>query len=99
MHARIVITQVQPGKLDEVITVFRDSILPAAKQQKGFAGIRLFVDRAANKGIVVSRWQSEAELLAGEASGYYQEQLAKVMPFLVAPPTREVFEIAVEGGA
>lgn len=99
MHARMVTAQVQPDTLDQVITIFREAILPAAQQQKGFVGARLFVDRATNKGRVVSRWQSEADLLAGEASGYYQEQLARVLPFFATPPTREIFEIAVEGGA
>ncbi len=99
MHARILTTQEKVDKIDELITVFRDSIVPAAKQQKGFIGIKLFIDRATGKGVVVSRWQSEADLLAGEASGYYQEQVAKVMPFLTAAPERAAYEIAVEGGA
>jgi hypothetical protein len=30
---------------------------------------------------------------------YFQEQNARVILFLTAPPTREIFEIAVEGGA
>ena len=95
MYARVVTTHAQPEKLDQLIAVFRDSIVPAARQQKGFVGISLLVDRATGKGVVVSRWQTEADLSAGEASGYYQEQLAKVGPFLTAPPTREAFEIAV----
>ena len=99
MYARILTTHAQPEQLDQLITVFRDAIVPVAKQQQGFLGIRLFVDRATGKGVVVSRWQTEAEMLAGEASGYYQEQLAKVAPFLTAPPEREVLEIAVESEA
>lgn len=99
MYARIITTHARPEQLDQLTTLFRDSIVPAARQQKGFLGIRLFLDRATGKGVVVSRWQSEADLLAGEASGYYQEQLAKVAPFLTAPPVREVLEIAAEGEA
>lgn len=99
MHARMLTAQAQPEQLDQLITVFRDSIVPAAQQQVGFLGIRLFVDRATGRAVVVSRWQTEADLLAGEASGYYQEQLVKVVPFLTAPPVREVLEIAVESDA
>ena len=99
MHARIVTTQAQPEKLDQLIAVFHDSIVPAAQQQKGFVGIKLFVDRTTGKGVVVSRWQTEEDMNAGEASGYYQEQFAKVAPFLTAPPVREAFEVAGEGGA
>lgn len=99
MYARILTGQAQPEQLDQLIMVFQDSIVPAAKQQEGFLGIRLFIDRATGKAVVVSRWQTEAALLAGEASGYYQEQLVKVVPFLTAPPVREVLEIAVESDA
>ena len=35
MYARLVTIQVQPGKIDEAIGIYRDSIVAAAKQQKG----------------------------------------------------------------
>jgi quinol monooxygenase YgiN len=96
MYARIVTTHAKPDKLDELIAIFRDSIVPAAKQHKGFIGARLFTDRASGKGVVVTRWQSKEDLEVGETSGYYQEQIAKVAPFLTQPPVREIFEISVD---
>ena len=99
MYARIVTVQVQLDKAEQAIALFRDSVVPANRQQKGFIGIRLFVDRQTGKGVVVSRWQSEADVLASEANGFFQEQNARVILFLTAPPTREIFEIAVEGDA
>ena len=99
MHARIFSAQVQPEQLDQLVTVFQEAIVPAARQQEGFLGIRLFVGRATGKAVVVSRWHSEAARLSGEASGYYQEQLVKVVSFLTAPPGRETLEIAVESDA
>ena len=35
MYARVVTVHIQPDRLDEVIAVYRDSISPAAKKQKG----------------------------------------------------------------
>jgi hypothetical protein len=32
---------------------------------------------------------------ASEASGYYQEQIAKFAPLLTAPPVREMYEVSV----
>lgn len=96
MYARIVTVHAKTDKLDEVIAIYRDSIVPAAKQQKGFIGARLFVDRATGKGVSVTRWQSKEELEAGEASGYYQEQIAKIAPMLTQPPVREAYEIGVD---
>jgi hypothetical protein len=36
MHARVSTVEVQPGKLDEVVSVSRDSVLRAARTQQGF---------------------------------------------------------------
>ena len=99
MHARFVTVQLQTAKIEEAIAIYRDAIIPAARQQQGFLGARLFVNRATGKGVSVSRWASEADLLAGEASGYYAEQIAKLAPLFTAPPIREAFEISVEADA
>ena len=96
MYARIVTVHAKLDKLDELIGIFRDSIVPAAKQQKGFLGARLFTDHATGKGVAVTRWQSKEELEAGETSGYYQEQIAKIAPMVTQPPVREIFEISVD---
>ena len=36
MYARVPPAEVQLGKVEEVVSVSRDSILPAAKQQQGY---------------------------------------------------------------
>jgi len=38
MYARVTIVQVLPGKMDEAIGIFRDSVVPAANLQKGHKG-------------------------------------------------------------
>ncbi|MFZ5509574.1 MAG: antibiotic biosynthesis monooxygenase family protein [Pseudomonadota bacterium] len=95
MHARVVAVQALPGKTEEAIRIYRDSIMPAAKEQKGFKGAYLLTDPGTGKGISVTLWESEADLKASETSGYYQQQIAKLAPVLAGPPTREVFEVSV----
>jgi hypothetical protein len=34
--------------------------------------------------------------MASEASGYVREQLAKVMPLLIAAPVQEIYEVSVQ---
>jgi len=96
MHARTVTVQVQPGKIDEVIRIYRDSIVPAAKQQKGFKGAFLLTDKKTGKGISVTLWESEADMEKGEATGYLREQIGKVASSFSAPPTTEHYEISVQ---
>jgi heme-degrading monooxygenase HmoA len=95
-YARIVTVTAQAGKIDEIIKIYKDSVVPAAKAQKGFQGARLFVDRATNKGISVTRWASKADMETTEATGFYQEQIAKLAPLLAGAPVREAYEIAAE---
>ncbi len=96
MNARVTLVQTLPGKVDEAIKIYRDSVVPAARQQKGFKGLYLLTDRGASKGISITLWETEADMIAGENSGYYQQQLAKFKDVLAAPPVREAHEVSVQ---
>jgi len=96
MYARAVTIQVQPGKLDEAIRIFQDSVVPAAKQQKGFKSIWLLTDRNTGKGLSVGLWETEADRTASETSGYFGEQLAKFGGLFAAPPITERYEVSVQ---
>ena len=95
MYARVVNVQIQPGKTDEAINMYRDSVVPATKQQKGSKGILLLTDPT-GKGISIGLWETEADMKAGEASGYYQEQIAKFASVFAAPPVMEHYEVSVQ---
>ena len=94
MYSQLVRFQVQPGKVEEVIATFRDSVLPAARQQKGFKDAYLLADRSNNKGVGLSLWESEADVAALMESGFYREQVAKLAAVFAGPPEREVYEVA-----
>jgi len=96
MHARTMSVQVQPGKADELTKIYRDSVIPAAKQQKGFKGGFLLVDPNTGKCVSISLWETEADMTAGEASGYLREQVAKLAPTFTSPPVREAYEVRVQ---
>jgi heme-degrading monooxygenase HmoA len=87
----------KPDKVDETIKVMRDSILPAAKKQKGFKGLFYLTNHNTHKGMVIVLWNTEADMTAGESSGFYREQVAKEMPLLAGPPTMEHYEVSVQG--
>ena len=97
MYARVTTVQLQPDKTQAGIDLYADSVVPAARQQPGNQGAWLLIDRATGKGVSISLWDSEADMQAGESSGYYQQQLGKFGPLMTAPPVREVYEVAVQG--
>lgn len=96
MFARVTTLYVKPETIDEAIRIYEDSVVPAARAQKGFHSATLLVDRKAAKGLSVTYWENEADALANEENKYYQEQLVKIMGFFSAPPIREGFEVTVE---
>jgi heme-degrading monooxygenase HmoA len=93
--ARGTFGQVQPGadKQEEVIELFRDAVVPEMKQQPGFKGALLLLDRATGKCTSFGVWASEADMKANEQSGHYHQQLVKLGHLFAGPPVREVFEV------
>ena len=99
MHVRTVNVQVQPGKTQEAIDLFNDSVLPAQKAQKGYQGSYLMTDASSGKALAISLWESEADMLEGESSGYYQEQVAKFGSLFTGPPDLNHYEVSVYASA
>lgn len=94
MFARTTIMQGRAETMDEAAKIFRESVIPAAKQQKGFKGALFLTDPKTGKGISVTMWESEEDLMAGESGGYFRDQIAKFGPLLAGPPTRDVFVVS-----
>jgi len=96
MYARVVTVQIQPGRMDEAINIFRDSIKPASKQQKGYKGGYFLTDHKTGKAISIALWETEADMTTGESSDYLRQQIAKVASTFASPPITEHYEVSVE---
>ena len=97
MHARVVTAHVGTDKVDEAIALFRDSVIPAARQQEAFSSARFLVDRSSGKIVTVGLWETSSAVEAsGEQSEYYQEQVAKFADLFTQQPVVENFEVALE---
>jgi hypothetical protein len=46
--------------------------------------------------MAITLWGMEADLLAGESSGYYQAQIAKVAHLLASQVVREAYEVTFQ---
>jgi heme-degrading monooxygenase HmoA len=100
MYARVTLAQLQPGKVDELLHFLRDNVVPAAQAQQGFKGLLLLTHDNTNKGIAIGLWETEADMLASEASeasdGYYAVQLARGTQFFAASPVRETYQVNIQ---
>ena len=86
MYVRVATVQIRSCKMQEVIDLHNDSLIPAAKGQKGWRGSYLMTDASNDKILSIPVWESEEEMLASEAgAGYIQAEVAKfdmVLPTL-----------------
>jgi heme-degrading monooxygenase HmoA len=96
MYARVTHVQTQPDKIDEAVSIYRDSVVAALKVQKGYRATYMLSDRTTGKGMSVTIWESLEDLQASESSGFYNEQVSKFAPLLTAPPVREIYEVGVQ---
>lgn len=95
MFARMTIVHFKPENVDEAINLYRKSVVPEAKKQRGYRGACFLIDRKLGKGISVTFWRNEADAIANEENRYYQEQLVKFLSMFAGPPIREGYEVSV----
>jgi quinol monooxygenase YgiN len=94
MTAKVVTFQIKPGKQDEVVRLFKEFVIPGAEKQRGFRGGLLLTDANTGKATSIALWETEADIKASEASGYYKEWVAKLSDNLASPPARELYEVS-----
>jgi heme-degrading monooxygenase HmoA len=97
MYARLTIFRLKADRVDEAIRIYEESVIPAAKAQKGFRQAFLLTDRDTGNGVSMTFWECQADALANEENRYYQEQLVKFFPgFFESGPIREGYEISLQ---
>ncbi len=94
MVARVTRFQANVDKLDEVKKNFEKDVFPAVKLQKGYRSGYLLIDRKTGNCISLAFWDTEYDVLADEQSGHFQERVKMGKKFFVAPPVRELYEVA-----
>jgi heme-degrading monooxygenase HmoA len=102
MYARVTVLEWKEGQeregVEETIHILRESVLPEARKQHGFKDFLVLRDQAAGSILVITLWETQADLEANEASGYYHKQLEKLtslFPFYATLPYRHVYEVVV----
>lgn len=98
MFARMTTLFIKPDKIDEAIRIYESSVMPAAREQKGFRMAKLLLDRNSGRAISITFWETEEDAAANEENLYYQDQLVKFMNIYAADPVREGYDVAIESG-
>jgi heme-degrading monooxygenase HmoA len=95
MHARMTTVEIQPGTMEALIH-FYEEVAPQLKGLKGFERSQLLTDRTANKVLVMSLYETLADLEAGET--LFRQSLAdpRATAVLAGAPVVSVYEIAAQ---
>jgi heme-degrading monooxygenase HmoA len=83
-------------KLDEAVKRYEDRVIPAMKSLKGYRGAYMLSDRRTGKGISMTLWDSEEDVITDEQSGLYQKQKDRYKDVFTAPTVREGYEVSAQ---
>ena len=88
MHGMNVRVQVQSGKVEDAARLLREVVMPSAASYRGFIQNFLIVDAPHSRLTTLSVWATEADAKAiyEDVGGQYQTAVAKLKPWLAAPP-------------
>jgi hypothetical protein len=63
MHARIAKAELEPGRMEEAVAIWRERIMPRLRQQPGFRGALILGD-GQTTAEAITLWESEADAQA-----------------------------------
>lgn len=61
MFARLTTTQMKIDRLDEAVKLYEESVIPAAKSQRGYRGVYFLIDRKTGKGVTFGQKMRKKE--------------------------------------
>lgn len=83
MYASVSSAQLQPGKLDDFLTIYRESVQPLTKDLPGLKRLYVLTDANNNKGMTVAIYETEADAEKTQANGTYQQAIGLLAKTLV----------------
>jgi heme-degrading monooxygenase HmoA len=97
LHARVVSMETLPINVGEAVRIYQDRVLPAAREQEGFRGAFMLTDQDTGEGLSISLWDSEEDMHASEASGFYHRKLNELDALFISTPVRKHYEVSAQG--
>jgi heme-degrading monooxygenase HmoA len=93
MYARVTTGQIQPGTTDDLMPFF-DAAAHQQQAMQGFVSTQLLIDRATNRYMVVTLFETLADLEASETAPRQILADPRVVAALSGPPVIAVYEVA-----
>jgi heme-degrading monooxygenase HmoA len=98
MFVRVLKMRLKADKISEATRIFRETVIPLCRKQPGFKGGYYMSNPKTGESVALTFWKTKEDMLATEASHFFQEQVARFIPFYAKPPIRKTFEVEVVAG-
>ena len=96
MHARSGSLQVAPERLDDAIARFEQELIPRYREQDGYKGFSMLVDRDTGDVRGLSFWDSEADLQAADSLGEDARRAFLEFVGVEGQISRRVWEVPID---
>ena len=93
MYARMVTSHVRPNKLNELTTIYQETLLPLIEHQPGCSGIFVFNNPDEDKEISITLWERLVDMEAFNVNLLVLKD--RIAPLLVEAPEVEIFQVAI----
>ena len=83
MFARVTYVQAPEGegKIEEGLKIWYQNVLPITSAREGFQGVLSLVDPATGKGLSVTLWEGDEELLKSTEAEYHKQAIERFGEF------------------
>jgi heme-degrading monooxygenase HmoA len=93
MFVRILRSHLRIDKIAAATELFKKSVVPLCRKQSGFKGAYYMSNPKTGENLAMTFWESEEAIKATEESRFFQEQVARFVPFYAEPPVREAYAV------
>jgi heme-degrading monooxygenase HmoA len=98
MVARVTLAEIDAVRMgvDQAVDLFRDSVVPALREQEGYEGVYVLLSDA-GKVLALTFWESEEAADAGitGSRSFYAEQVGKFVTLYRSAPGREMYDVVL----
>jgi heme-degrading monooxygenase HmoA len=94
LHARVANIRFPSGVREEVVRV-GSGLTTILRSQRGFKGLQVLTHPEAGRGMIVSLWETEADVEASETDSSYIGQMSMMSSFLYGPLAPKTYEVNV----
>jgi heme-degrading monooxygenase HmoA len=96
VHAQVVSMEMLPMNVGEAVRIYRDRVVPAAREQEGFRGAWMLTDPETGEGLSISLWDSIDDMHGSGGSSFYHRKLSELEDFFISTPVRKHYEVSVK---